>query len=35
MFAQILDEVIAVGDLCGMRQDLTHRIGKGDFTDPD
>ena len=29
MFAKILDEVIAIRDLSGMRQDLTHRIGKG------
>jgi hypothetical protein len=35
MFAQILHDVIAIRYLRGMRQDLTHRIGKGDFTDPD
>jgi hypothetical protein len=35
MFAQILDKVIAIGDLSSLRQDLAHRIGKGDFTDPD
>ncbi len=35
MVAQILDEVIPIRHLSGMRQDLTHCIRKGDFTDPD
>jgi hypothetical protein len=34
MLAQILDQMISICDLRCMRQNLAHRICKGDFTDP-